>query len=302
MSVDTIVQLLHNPKAGTGKRSKEKLLNALAAEGWSCTYSSVKEDNWQVDPEARIIIIAGGDGTVRKVCDKILDQQLKPVLALLPTGTSNNIAETLEVNGKIKSIIRSWQFGEGKRIRVDSGDLNNASFKSFFIESAGVGLFPEMVKNIGNKKLKKNRSTSEKQEDSLKALYETSLAYAPQYCDLQIDGKDYSGYYVLIEIMNISFIGPNIMLAPQASLSDGLLDVVIGRAEDKEKTISYLYNKLITGKDECPLQIIRGKHIQMKWSGEYFHVDDKLVQVNPGSFTEITSQQNTFTFLHHKPK
>jgi len=300
MSVHTIVQLIHNPDAGTGKRSQEKLLNALAAEGWSCTYSSVKDNKWTIDPAARIIIIAGGDGTVRKVCTRLLDEGLEPVIALLPTGTSNNIAKTLQITGKLKTIIRGWQHGEANKICFDNGNFDNSSFKSFFVESAGVGLFPEMVKNIGNQKLRKNRTPSEKQEDSLKALYETSVAYNPQYCELWIDGKDYSGGYNLVEIMNISFVGPNVLMAPHASINDGLFDVVISRAEDKEKTIAYLYNKLLTGKDECPLQVIRGRRVHMRWSGEYYHVDDELVKVVPGSHTEINAMQNTFTFLHEE--
>lgn len=302
MSADTAIQLIHNPHAGTGELSRDELLNILSAEGWNCSYSSVKEDNWDINPRARIVIIAGGDGTVRDVCQKIIEKRLNPVIALLPAGTSNNIAETLKINHNIRSAIRSWKHGNGASIHFDNGQMNNQSFNSFFIESAGVGLFPEMVKNIDNKKLKENRSAAEKQKDSLKALYETSLTYTPQFCYLQIDGKDYSADYILIEIMNISFVGPNILLNPYAVINDGFLDIVISRADDKEKTIAYIRDKLSTGKDECPLPVIRGKHIQLKWSGEEFHVDDKLVQVDRNSLTEITSRQHSFTLFQDTPR
>lgn len=298
MSVDTIVQLFHNPKAGTARLSREKLLDVLAAEGWSCNYASVKADDWDIQPEATIVIIAGGDGTVRKVCKKIFEQNLHPVIALLPVGTSNNIAETLQIKGDLETIIRRWQLGNANTIRFDSGYLANASCNSFFVESAGIGLFPEMVKNVGNKKTKKNRSASEKQEDSLAALHETSINYKPQYCYLNIDGKDYSDEYNLVEVMNIAFIGPNVLLNPNASINDGFLDVVISRSHEKERTIDYLHNKLKNGIDECPLQVIRGKHVQMKWSGKDIHIDDELVQVKPGSLTEITAKNDFFTFFH----
>src|SRR5205823_788604 len=115
-----------------------------------------------VDPEARIVIIAGGDGTVRKVCKKIIDKGSDPVIGLLPSGTANNIGTTLEINENIKPIIRSWKYGEGNKIPFDSGELSNADFKSFFVESIGVGLFPEMVKNMGNRVTNKKQSARER--------------------------------------------------------------------------------------------------------------------------------------------
>ncbi len=57
------------------------------------------------------IVAAGGDGTIRKITKELLDRKLSEKtwpIALLPLGTANNIAQTLEINGTSEDIIHSW--------------------------------------------------------------------------------------------------------------------------------------------------------------------------------------------------
>jgi len=54
-----------------------------------------------------IVAVAGGDGPVGKVARRLIGSPTP--IAILPLGTANNIANTLDVTGKsLKELIRSW--------------------------------------------------------------------------------------------------------------------------------------------------------------------------------------------------
>src|SRR4051812_7704662 len=116
-----VVKLLHNPGAGDEEHSKKELVKLIEANGFECNYSSVKKDWTNFEPEPDFLVIAGGDGTVRKVTKELLEQNLvnkKFPIALLPLGTANNIAKTLGIAGEKESIIQSWHRARLKKYDV----------------------------------------------------------------------------------------------------------------------------------------------------------------------------------------
>src|ERR1044072_2398775 len=97
-----IARLFHNPTAGEGEHTRKKLVSLMEAAGFDCSYSSTKKKRWEKieSKDTDFIVIAGGDGTVRKVAEELLDQKvLNKILpiGLLPLGTANNIAKTLNI-------------------------------------------------------------------------------------------------------------------------------------------------------------------------------------------------------------
>jgi len=106
-------KLVHNPTAGEGDHSKKKLIKKIEKAGYTCSYSSTKEKGWENIDEDKtdLLIVAGGDGTVRKSVAKLLTRKVidkKLPVALLPCGTANNIAKALGLSDSIREIISSW--------------------------------------------------------------------------------------------------------------------------------------------------------------------------------------------------
>src|SRR5690606_30915818 len=106
-------KLLHNPGAGEGDLTKKDLITLIQSAGFGCSYSSTKKKGWEniESMETDFLILAGGDGTVRKVASELLDKKLldkKLPIGLLPFGTANNIAKTLGIIGDTNHIIQSW--------------------------------------------------------------------------------------------------------------------------------------------------------------------------------------------------
>src|SRR5947208_11610265 len=99
------ILLVHNPKAGSKQWSKEQLMKALVRAGHQPIYRSSKKKGWRKGFKAKLdlVLIAGGDGTVGKVAQKLVRRKLP--LAILPLGTANNVARTLGFDGPFEKLI-----------------------------------------------------------------------------------------------------------------------------------------------------------------------------------------------------
>src|SRR5690606_21211666 len=71
------VRLLHNHKAGDQDYVKEELIKRIESQGFTCQYASLKEKGWKrFASETVLVVIAGGDGTVREVLKKLLTRSI----------------------------------------------------------------------------------------------------------------------------------------------------------------------------------------------------------------------------------
>ncbi len=57
-----------------------------------------------------------------------------------------------------------------------------------------------------------------------------------------LDGRDLSGSYLLFEVMNAQYIGPNLYLAPHGHPSDGVFDVVLATDSERGLLQHYISN------------------------------------------------------------
>ncbi|HEX6225141.1 MAG TPA: diacylglycerol kinase family protein [Chryseolinea sp.] len=300
-----VAKVLHNPNAGDGDNSDKELIAALEAEGYRCSYLSTKEKGWEKKDWDKIekeyidfVIVAGGDGTVRKLAGELLDRKLidkKLPIALLPFGTANNIARTLGIAGGAEEIIQSWKQHELKK--YDVGRIDGIKKNKFFIESYGHGVFPRLMKEM--RKLDKSQfeNPEQKIKTALQLLYNIILNYKTKLCRLNIDGEDYTGKFLLVEIMNTSSIGPNLHLAPFADPGDGAFEVVLISEAQREEFAKYVKGKL-NGKKEDPFfTVLKAKKLQIYWEGTALHVDDEHVVLDEPADVKIEIQPGLLEFL-----
>jgi diacylglycerol kinase family enzyme len=90
-----------------------------------------------------------------------------------------------------------------------------------------------------------------------------------------LDGQDLSGEYVLLEALNIPYVGPNLHLAPNADPADGLMDVVLVPVDRRRTFDRYLTKRLGHGGPPAKLPVLRGRHLALEWTGFEIHGDDK---------------------------
>lgn len=293
------VQLLHNPKAGNEEHTKRSLVQLIESGGFSCRYRSVKEDGWKdFDDKVDFIVVAGGDGTVRKVATALLNNKeaaARLPIALLPMGTANNISQSLNINGEPEAIIRSWH--QNHRQVFDIGILKGADEVHHFLESFGYGVFPYLMAEMDKKGKDDLEDKDIKMKAALQLTHDIANAYEPHECKLTIDGKDHSGVYLLVEIMNIRSIGPNLFLSPNGDPGDGLFDVIMISKADKDKFAAYIENKINDTEITYPFPAIKAKNIQISWQGKHVHVDDQIIKLKKATEVDIQIQPNSLSFL-----
>jgi diacylglycerol kinase family enzyme len=274
--------LIHNPGAGAEKYNKEELITAMEKLQLKCRYSSTQRQGWkQIDKDTDFVIVAGGDGTVRRVAKRLLNKKIlrkRFPIALLPMGTANNISKTLGIAGGPMELAKSWQ--EKNIKKFDVGFIEGIEDTNFFLEGFGYGTFPLLMKKMKKSDEDSFTSLDDEIKYSLKVLYETIISYEPQYLQLEVDGIDHSGNYLLAEIMNIRSIGPNLLLAPEADPGDGLLEVVLVPESQRNEFGTYVLNKLDDVENPFVFNAIKARSIRMRCEGNHIHVDDQLMELD----------------------
>jgi diacylglycerol kinase family enzyme len=294
------VYLIHNPGAGDEAHSKETLIKLIEAAGYVCRYCSTDDKGWKnIPPHTDFIAIAGGDGTVKEVVLMLLkkDYPVKRLpVAIIPLGTANNIAESLNIKGELIDIIRSWSTPQ--MVAIDVGELFDIEEKpDFFIESFGYGLFPYLMQEMKKQGKDDIEDKNQKMKAALQLMHTICHSYKPHYCELVIDGEDHSGEYLMAEIMNTRFIGPNLFLSPHGHPGDGTFEVVLIPGKDQAKFAAYIDSKLNDKEIVYSFITIKAGDIHIKWKGTHVHVDDAHLKLKDSTPVHVRVRKNALLFL-----
>jgi diacylglycerol kinase family enzyme len=297
-------QVVHNPGAGEGAVTKKELIALINSAGFGCSYSSTKKKGWEKfeSLENDFIILAGGDGTVRKVAGELLDKTLldkKLPIGLLPMGTANNIARTLGIRGEHRDIIKSWTDNHVKKF--DVARVFGLGKSRFFLESFGYGIFPRLMAEM-KKQADADRDTPEKSlRMALSILHDLIEEMEPRYCRIALDGTHHDGNYILVEVMNTSSIGPNLKLAPLADPGDGVFEIVLIGDSQRQEFAEYIKNKLQGREIPFAFTTLKAKTLEIFWDGSDAHIDDQYVELEKNSDIRIELLHGLLEFFVPEP-
>jgi diacylglycerol kinase (ATP) len=271
------ITLIHNPKAGDEGPSGKRIESLIRRAGHEVVYYSSKEKHYvsALESPGDLVVVAGGDGTVRKVAMRLLGSGVP--IATLPLGTANNISSALGVQGPLEEIIAGWDLDRRKIFSV--GLVSCPSGKTQFIEGMGLGLFSTamvLLKSIDEEHGIEFDDTDSKIHSDVSSIMGMVTNYQAHDLKITIDGEDFSGQYLLLEAMNINFIGPNLLLAPDADPSDGHLDFVFVSEGERNEFEDYLTRRLECKDSPAGITVRRGKKLEVQWQGEEIHVDDRI--------------------------
>src|SRR5690606_15282086 len=118
--------------------------------------------------------------------------------------------------------------------------------------------------------------TSDQVRRDLKVLREVLADYPVHPCEVNLDGRDLSGEFVLVETLNVRPVGPAVAPAPAASVSDGLFDPVLIGADDRPALRDYLTARMDGRPAVLRVPTWRGQHVQLSWKGSRVHIDDQV--------------------------
>ncbi len=161
---------------------------------------------------ADIAVAVGGDGTINEVARAICHSDT--ALGIIPCGSGNGLARHLGIPLEAKHAIDI--ISDAIVERMDYGKVDGIPFFC----TCGVG-FDAFISEKFSEAGKRGMMTY--LENTLQDL----LNYKPETYRITTDNSEQSYEAFLITCANASQYGNNVFIAPQASLSDGLMDVTI---------------------------------------------------------------------------
>jgi diacylglycerol kinase (ATP) len=259
-------RLIMNPVSGTDEPNSLKLpdiIAALDAEDIRADLAFTKPDEspmliaqQAVDEGYELVIVSGGDGTVSEVAKGLLHASIP--LGIVPIGTFNNIACSLNLPLDLAAACRVLGRGQVKRIDVGQavavgGDVDA---QDYFFEAAGVGLDAALFP-LGEE-IKGGRW------GRMLQAFQLAMTYRPQSLKLQLDRPIAEARYpplqsrfrkrrlatrtefqikaLLVVVANAPYYGAGFKVAPAAVIDDGMLTVTIYRKFSKWELLRHFWS------------------------------------------------------------
>jgi diacylglycerol kinase (ATP) len=218
-------RLIYNPSSGReeSKRKLPDILQRLEQGGieTSCHATTGEGDAAAAAAAAvergfDIVIAAGGDGTIYEVINGMAEKPVRPKLGIIPLGTTNDFARAL-------GIPKHWEYACDLIVQQQSQSVDVCKVnKKYFINIAGGGSLTELTYEVPSK-LKTMLGQL--------AYYMKGLEKLPRFRPIKMhflaDGVELHEEVMLFLIANSNSVGGLETIAPEASLQDGLMDVLI---------------------------------------------------------------------------
>lgn len=218
-------RLIYNPTSGREEMKKRlsDVLQRLEQGGLetSCHATVGEGDATLAAADAiergfDVVISAGGDGTLNEVISGMAEREHRAKLGILPVGTTNDFARALRIPRNLLQAcdLICRQFS----VPIDVGKVN----QRYFINIAGGGSLTELTYEVPSRL---------KTMIGQLAYYMKGLEKLPRFRPIQLSVKSeeltMTQECMLFLITNSNSVGGFEKLAPQASMQDGLFDVII---------------------------------------------------------------------------
>jgi YegS/Rv2252/BmrU family lipid kinase len=179
------------------------------------------------------IVAVGGDGTLSEVVNGYFDSAGRVInraaaIGLLPSGTGSDFRRSLGLTNREDSI-RTLISSETRLLdaaRAHFHDSDGASVSRIFINVASFGLGGDVSALVN-----KWRETLPRWIGGSARFAAAAIAALGRYknvaVSIRLDGREMKINSNLIVVANGRFAGGGMMLAPNAELDDGLLDVIV---------------------------------------------------------------------------
>jgi len=220
---------LINPKSGTQKKEAIKLLVEIETKKLAIPFEILhtnSEGKYEFvkdkikDEQYTDVVIIGGDGTVNQVTNAL--KELPIHFGIIPIGSGNGLARAANIPMKPKAALNLIFNGTPKMI--DAFKVNN--FYSCML--SGIGFDAQVAHDFATKA---SRGLLTYTQQSIINFFKAQ----PYLFEIILNDFSFFSDAFFISIANSNQFGNNFTIAPKASLSDGLLDIVIVQKMNKAK-------------------------------------------------------------------
>jgi diacylglycerol kinase (ATP) len=216
------------------------------------------------DGDYDFITAIGGDGTINEVISGIADSECNIPLAIISAGTVNDFANYLNLPTEVDPFVNMIKNFRTKKI--DVGSINGKIFMN--VVAGGIAT------DVGYNVSKEMKAMFGKAAYYVEGMKEIPKQFFSPF-KLKIESEEYNDEdeYLLIMVTNSQSVGGYKQAAPLASVSDGMLDVLLLRKMDVFQVTDLL------------LRFLRGDHINHP-AIEYFQT--KAIKITPMDDQEMS--------------
>lgn len=214
--------LLCNPAAGRGAaaRTLARAENAFRAVGISRSLLTTQSGDEEALTAKALadgvttIAVVGGDGTVSRVANTIVQSRSECRLCVVPVGTGNDFAKTLGVDKYEPEQIAELVV-RGSESRIDVGYADG----HYFLNSCGFGFDASVLEASNQVRFLKG--------DAVYIYAALRQLFGYRGVDVSVSGVSgiRRGSMLMVTVSNGRWLGGAFRIAPHATVLDGKLDV-----------------------------------------------------------------------------
>lgn len=219
--------LIINKYAGHGKGAKavDVVIPYLAKNGYPAEYAFTQGSGHAIELAGKalaegfdLVVAVGGDGTVNEVAQGLIGSNIP--MGIIPMGSGNGLARELGIPVNMHRSTRTLI--AGKDLQLDVCKLNDQRFMC----TSGIG-FDALIAD------QMSKASTRGFLKYVQLVIKESIFFKPIPIKMKIDGILVEQAVFLITFANASQFGNNAFIAPAASMTDQLIDVVVVKKFNK---------------------------------------------------------------------
>jgi diacylglycerol kinase (ATP) len=284
--------LIINSKSGPAHDSllrTRELVDLLAGYGIAADVR-VKLHKSQARREARkaakarypLVLAAGGDGTVAAVARGLIGSST--VLGIIPLGTYNNVATSLGIPTEAAEACALIAAAPVRAVDVGEVSARGMKRPRAFLELGAVGIAAPLA--VAGQGFEKGRW------DAVTRHLPQAIDMSPAILGVRLDGKGsvHRAHSLLAVVANTPRAGAGLMVAPEARIDDGMLEVrVYEEMSQPVLAAHFLAVKAGTAAPDPRVRSSRGRKIVIRSTVPLpVVVETKVVGSTPARFRVVT--------------
>lgn len=242
---------------------KKKVENPLyyISESIQGTDDFIQENFQNID----IFVAIGGDGTISTIARNLINTS--KILAIFPAGSGNGFSNETNFGKNLNELLEKIKINKSRKI--DTFTVND----KLSINVSGTGFDGKVVKEF--------EKTSRGFKNYIKVSLKTFFNYKPikvKFFDEQY--QQYNGKYLMLNIANTRQFGNNAYIAPNASKSDGLVDIVLVKKFPLVYSALFAYRMFTKKlKDDDYVTYLPVSEIEFKVNTKNWHLDGEFNKI-----------------------